>query len=690
MNKRFLILTILLCGLIFSACGKGNENNNNENIDLEEYGKEDNSILNGNQQEDPETAPAEAITYYETETVNLICPGENGAIYIYSRKGKKICEYNAEGECVKEYPLKEKDIYSISYLNGILYYINSGQLYTMDLETGTSEAIYTFDGDRFFFGRMVALEDSLYILRKEQYKEEWADVRFEDEDGYTYEGEELLCFHLSTGEMEALDISNIKQINKKSNGELLIYAYDEEGGFYFTVYHTDGTLEEKRYTGIKFGTVNDIAYDEDFDRIVCNDFTGIFLTKLDDLSGKAYAYENISIGYNTLTCVEGFTYDLFTIERKDFLVRLQNRLLVRDTPTLKGYTLNSFYNPKRYGYPIDCEKVTEEEMAMALLAGDSDYDFLILDSDWQIARNIQRLGAYYPLNSLNGLNALLEDSHSYVREAATVKNGDLWMLPLNVECPILFYNENLIKEYGITLEHLSTYTELIERTIKLPNDGSILYSLLYYLMTSDITNQYLGNYAIENNRADFHKDIFRTYLDIMRKFDEKEDRGDILFNTRSLYPYTTMDKEYYTNMLFAMERSTIADGGPGFRYDKYEFIHALPAPSLLEKEKFKNQAMVRLIVINPNSEKLKSVLEYMNEVCEGIRKDEYSLMLKTNDFSDKPLWQEMQAILADAEIYFKYPYEIIVDEMNAYRKKGQSYEDTINEMERKMNMYLNE
>ncbi len=28
MNKRFLILSILLCGLIFSACGKENENSN--------------------------------------------------------------------------------------------------------------------------------------------------------------------------------------------------------------------------------------------------------------------------------------------------------------------------------------------------------------------------------------------------------------------------------------------------------------------------------------------------------------------------------------------------------------------------------------------------------------------------------------------------------------------------------------
>ncbi len=110
----------------------------------------------------------------------------------------------------------------------------------------------------------------------------------------------------------------------------------------------------------------------------------------------------------------------------------------------------------------------------------------------------------------------------------------------------------------------------MERTIRLPNDGSILFWIPYILMTTDITNQYLGNYAIENNQADFHKEVFR------------------------------------------------------------------------------------------------------------------------NDFSDKPIWQEIQAILADAEIYFKYPYEIILNEMNDYIREGESYEDTISEMERKMNMYLND
>lgn len=70
------------------------------------------------------------------------------------------------------------------------------------------------------------------------------------------------------------------------------------------------------------------------------------------------------------------------------------------------------------------------------------------------------------------------------------------------------------------------------------------------------------------------------------------------------------------------------------------------------------------IVVNPNSAKRKWVLSYMEEVCKGIH--------------------------ADAVVCFGYPEEIIGEELYRYRMEGQSYEDTVSELERKMDMYLNE
>ena len=92
---------------------------------------------------------------------------------------------------------------------------------------------------------------------------------------------------------------------------------------------------------------------------------------------------------------------------------------------------------------------------------------------------------------------------------------------------------------------------------------------------------------------------------------------------------------------------------------------------------------------NKNMENDKGI-KYAEEVCNGVCADATSFMLTANDFSDTPLWKQVHEIVADGVIYFEYPYEIISDEMYRYRFENQSYEDTVSEMERKMNMYLNE
>lgn len=708
-KKDFLMTMALAFCLLFSACGKEKDGGLPENAGGGNTENAENTGSAGNT-EDTETTvgqggnqpdangvgqtvsfqPDQAVLQCDAKAFVLLCAGEDGTFYTFDRKEKKFFGYGADGKGKEEYPIQEKDLYAASYRDGTIYYISGNELYALELGTGISKMLYTFDGDMFMFGRMVALEDSVFFIRKGLYKDEWADLYYAEEYGYTYEGEELFCFHPSTGEMEGIDIQNIKRIARKNDRELLVYAYDDEGGFYFSVYHTDKTMGEARYPGINFGQVNDIAYDEGLGKVVCEDFSGVFLTDMDDFSGKAYAYESTPVGYQIFSCADGFTYEMFDKNGKDVLIRLENRRLVRDVPSLKGYTLSRYFEPKRHGYPLNCEEIAEDQIALVLMANDTDYDFLVLDSSFQIARNVRSLSAYYPLNSLSGLDAFFAECHAYVREGATAENGDVWMLPLEVECPVLFYNEDMLERYNIALSELSDYTQLIDRTIKLPDDGSVLYDIPYLLMMLDVENQYLENFAIKGGKADFHQEIFRTYLENRRLLERRAINKLSTLSSRKKYPYVMSQDEYFKNMLYAMERSPVGERGAWLRYDRYDFIRVLPAPGIQAGEKLKNQALVRMIVVNPNSEKKDEMFDYLNEVCDGIRENPYSLMLAANDFSGKPLWQEMQAIVADAEIYFKYPYEIVSDEVWDYVNGKKSYEDTVGEMERKMNMYLNE
>lgn len=669
----FAIAAIIFC-MFFSACGKKNPETEN----------------NGDNWVKPDTKElSESVFYYGSDIIDLYCCGDNGTIYTYSRDGKKLCEYDAEGTYVKEYPLSGEGIFSLCFYNQKIYYIDQENLCEMDLTSGESRVLYTFDGDIFSFGRMVAASDTLFILRKQQYREEMDNVGGYGEDGYTYEGEELICYQLSGGTVIKPDIPNIKKIAKKGEKELLVYAYDTGKGYYFTTCDTDGKAAKKQYAGEGWKQVLDIAYDGSFDRFVCADIEGIFLADLEKLSDKTYIFQGMLRGYDSLFSEGGFTYGVFDEGGKVRLIRLDNSLFLDEFPELKAYTSNNSYNPPYYGYKINYEQKSIDELVMIFLAGDTDYDFVVLDSWHPLAENIRRLGAYSALDSVDGLSGLLGNCFDYIKEAATAQNGDLWMLPLNVECPVLFYNKNQMEKYGLQIEQLDNYKEFIDQVAKLPKDGTVLYDVPYYLMTTDIINKYMLDYAIVDNRSDFDTDLFRTYLDIMSRYDARVNEGEAVFGVQDV-DYYENPEEPFLKTLFTMNRSSVVKEDDYFHYDEYEYFHAAPAPGLVKGEKQKGKANASFIVVNPNSKKQKWVFSYLEETVKGISENKDSLMLRTNDFSDRPLWQEVHAILSDAEVYFEYPQDILLDELYRYRMEGQSFEDTVKEMKRKMDMYLNE
>jgi len=118
----------------------------------------------------------------------------------------------------------------------------------------------------------------------------------------------------------------------------------------------------------------DIAYDNISDRVVIADTEGIALAKLNNLSNKTYVFQGTSYGYNSLICEDGFTYELFDVDGKEMIVCVENSAFIKEFPELKAYTLASTFKPPYYGYKVDWVETSFDEMAMILLAGDSDYD----------------------------------------------------------------------------------------------------------------------------------------------------------------------------------------------------------------------------------------------------------------------------------------------------------------------------
>lgn len=692
--KKAFFAAVVLVSCILSSCGKEKNKDGGNLLGNPPTNSPTNNEIGADDVDWVKPDPietGESLMYYPKGEVDLFCPGEDGMLYTYSRKGEKLFGYDADGKLAGEYPLKGQTVSAIYCQNEKCYYIDFNKLYGMDFKTGTPKVLAEFDGDFYAFRQIVGGKDGLFILRKSQYREDWEDVRFLEDDEYVYEGEELLFYSFATGKLKRFDIPNIKQIIKNGDGGLLVYAYDGEGGFYFAACGTDGELGEKQYTQMKLGAVLDIAYDDAADQLVCTDTKGVFVTTKENASDRNYILEEVPRGLATLFCSGGFTYGLFSVDGTDQVIRMEHASLIHTVPALNACRVSEVFLPPYYGYTINYKELTVSEMAMVLLAGDSDYDFLVVESGNALAENIRRTGAYEPLNDVDGMAGFLDECHPYVKEAAMAENGNFWMLPLEVETPVLLCQEEKMQKYGLTVENLDTYMKMTEQIMPLPKDGTCLYSVPYYLMTNDIIHKYLKNYAINGNKADFHTDVFRSYLDLMRQYDERVNAGEVLFDTTTA-AHGASQKERCADTLFALERSSIFRQGNKdyLHYDVCGDFHAYKAPVLEEGKPVKNQAELCFIVVNPNSRKKKWVLSYLEEVCKGIREDSGVFLLAKNQFEGQPLWQEVREIVADSEIYFAYPDEIIMEELERYRLEGQSYEDTVNEMERKMNMYLNE
>lgn len=356
---------------------------------------------------------------------------------------------------------------------------------------------------------------------------------------------------------------------------------------------------------------------------------------------------------------------------------------IKDNPVLKRYVLGgnaSLYTPGDFGYQIESDQLDWEELATVLLAGDNDYDFLILSSGDQIARRLRDIKAYENLNEVEGIEDLLAGCYDYISDAAIDDSGNVWMLPIGVECPLLIYNPDKCEEYDIEINSKYTYEKFIKDIEALPDDETVNYNILYYYMTGDIIDKYMLNYAIKDNKSTFDTDIFKKYAEIIKEYDAKVTSNDEYFG-KGIDLHTNSSK-----FLLSMNRGT------NFLNDflQYDYFRAAAMPGLEEGQNTKSVAECFIIIINPNSKKTKWVKDYLGEVCKSLKADKRSLMLNDTEFKNNQLMSDIQNVYADAEILFSYPYEILLDELKEYRFGDKPLNELISELERKMNMYLNE
>lgn len=675
---------LVLCSMLLCACGK--QNDVEAPIGTDPIGN------------DPVMEPE--IKTMVVDDIGLITCAEGGVLYGTDKEKNKIFRLSVENTKRGEVLAEDDNIQTICYENGKIYYPVFNKLYELDVETKEVKELATFGGDWFDYEKIVALKNSVFILRRGLYDEEQSVVRFDESDEYQYDGECLEEYDLRTGTIQRVPINNIRCIAEKSDDELLIYAYDEIGGFYFTTYQaTDKRFSKKVYRDNTIRNVRDIAYDSVRDIVIFTDMAGIMAMYGDKPANAVCVYEKSGY-YLGLQCQDGITYALKSGE-SDEIIRLVNAELNLDVQRLKGYTTHAYtdnaVNPD-LGFQLDIEEINATELTTKILAGDSDYDFLLLDSGWDIGYHIFRTGVYAPMNEINGVEAYLDSCHGFAKDAATGEDGTIWMIPYEVGGAVLGYNEELFAQMGLTPEDIDTLEEVYALAEKVVTEETAHVDLLMPLFTGDIHGKYHANYGVKDGFANYNTDLYQKILKVRERYEMPGWDGSIDYRTllRALQNTGLTPTEYkvwqdnvYKNTLLCMERIENISCDTTCELLEYEFFHAASMPDIEEGVNLKEEADVYYLVINPRSENLPWVKLYVEKLCKELQNNKESFLIKDNTFS-APLLNEVMDILTDAQVTFLYPSSITSEAEDKYLSSGQSFEDTAEEIERVMNMYLNE
>ncbi len=362
--------------------------------------------------------------------------------------------------------------------------------------------------------------------------------------------------------------------------------------------------------------------------------------------------------------------------------------------TLLGYTYSEVYTPYQLSScDVKVEIVQPEDselMVTKLLAGDSDYDFMMLSTDSALATDILRTGAYYSLNEIPEVAGLLDRYHGYIKEAATAENGDIWMIPCGVNVPFVLCREDLCEEYGLDFDDM-TYLEFMEQVDALPKNGEHTFMVPYYLMTADITSKFEQVYGYEN-MMEQETELLRSYMEKIRAYDVPFNEGKWWVLSSEERPNIISD-ESMRNIVFKLERSDNMTLSSSLNFFRIDGFRATKLPDLERGVDCPSGARVDFIVINPKSDKLELTLQYVSELCEKLQKDTTNAirwMSRGEEFSDNVLREDIYRLISEGEVYSGYPYDVVGAELWAYREGKQEFDAMLEEIQRNIKMYKEE
>lgn len=635
------------------------------------------------------------ISRYEMPGLLGYCVDEAGEYLYCTVKGSSsVYQYGTDGSFIKEIAVVadaeeedvqvyQDDLTSLCIRGNSLYCFRerNGCLIEINTETGEGRVCGRLTGIP-TIRKITAQQDTLLLL---MFPEMGVGIL------------QTVLLNLQTGEFTTLAIESPIAVTSGMEGDYWVEAYDDNG-FYFQKYNTDTNFFSEQYRTNFVEELSDITYVQEENAIygyMPAELQYVRLIPEQALvaarfpAQRLYTYEsNMMMAGARLFVSDTSLGNIYSFEPLAY---------VEDNAPLKGYVLDLTNVPDWGGYNIDLEELSWDALALKVLAGDSDYDFVVLNTDMPETLAIRDAMAYYPIPE-NRIARYLEECYPFVREAATYR-GDIWMLPVNLYASGVVYREDNLAEYGIRMEDIRTYEDFCAAARTLYDAGqSDRFSVGY--PNSALLKEYIRLNRKEGT-VDFDTEEFRRLLDFVKgeygAGAEFRNSG-IQINFMDYQKFYDMDIDDVErqNLIWEAFLKTVCFEqvtGYNWDYEKYEGkegFHVCGVPTLSGGEGT-YPVLADIIIINPNAPNLEAVLDFVEDMSNHyIEVPGRHLSAEESIYGTDAFSKEVYALYGNGEIDFELPDELFTSYYSYIAGEIMDKEKVIAELNRTVNMYFGE
>lgn len=632
--------------------------------------------------------------YYEYENNDVLgCfnADENGNIYLYSYKLSQIGL--ADAYCFSEYSMDgiRKDIcftdnapLAFDVADDTVYGAYTVSLYdsvlkAFDINTQETKEVCALEG----LCQVKHVEicgDYAFIFGIDCGRMGIDGEYRSDFSNYCYNGEKIVKVRLSTGEIKESDVPYPIEMSCYADN-CIIYAADKDG-YYFTDF--DNIQRKPHKIELLQGFC---AYEQN--RFIFSSMSGINIGMLcsgsTDADDGMSQLENRHYPNGEMFTVGGYTFfkTMATDTEKAKIIRIKNKKYIKSNNKIRMISCNnSFDAPFGCGYTIDYNNLSADSFSLSILSNDRNYDISIVNSYDSCSSGIRDKGVFYPLNDLPEVVKYLDICFPYIKEAATDRNGDIWMLPVSLGIPVIAYNSETCGEAGIEFGGEFTIEEFVKICETAYNSA---YKNGYDIQPYVLTQNLLIGYMADNNT--FNTTAFRAFAEFAK------DRINIS-DTSAYPPYFSLSNNAMSHLyeadgekqfLFTYQRSS----GSAVWFSEYDNFRYAKAPSIAADAN--PIATCAFITVNPSSDNLEAALNYVSALAEYLGNEKNTFMISdksaysSNDGSDS-----LYEIYKKADIGFNLSEEICFEPYLRYLAGKITIDDMIEEADRKLSAYLNE